>query len=634
MSDLTSEAATRILVLGSVDEPHFVDGLGDDLSVEVTTASDVLSDLNDSPKAPGADASIGVIVLLDVDQAPATLDWVDASEHLMASFPRACFLVLGASDSTPFQGLLEEDRLFYLSQQRPDIAATEALARSALRQAAEDDAASNPTDSMAADSQAAAQTELLRRLAQSSEPMRVVLSSLHEILPLHTAGLWRVDGQREVLYRLATSGGEDTASEQEHGACAVTGLLGFVARTGCAVACDRAMDDGRFDAQIDPLPDPRGRLLVLPIVDPGEEPRSWRWPLGLLALERRAEDPAWKASEQRQLTGMLRRVVPFLLPQLQTPAEEPSSGPFRRAALEHHGAACLETVGPVLEITPFWLRHVHRGLGVAMVLAVLALGLIQIDDYASGTAVLRAQQSAEVVSPQSGVVAQVTVRPGQSVEQNQPLLRLHDDASVTALRRVQEQLRSGLARRLLDPTTPSTSELATLRSQWRELQRRRDETVIRAPRRGVVQEVRLRAGDAVTAGDIALTLDRQGQELSVVALLPGSYRPSLQPGQELRLELQGFHSTYHELHIEAVGEDVVGPSAVRRQLGADLRDSVALQGPMVWVEARLRQQGFQHQGVQYRYHDGMAGTASVRLRRRSLLRAMLPFSETLEAGHG
>jgi hypothetical protein len=95
-------------------------------------------------------------------------------------------------------------------------------------------------------------------------------------------------------------------------------------------------------------------------------------------------------------------------------------------------------------------------------------------------------------------------------------------------------------------------------------------------------------------------------------------------GQKLRLEISGFRYAYRELTVEAIGDEVVGPEEARRYLGPEVADSVQLGGPVVLVRAKLPARTFNSEGRVFSYHDGMHGTAEVRVRTEPILLTLVP----------
>jgi membrane fusion protein (multidrug efflux system) len=128
----------------------------------------------------------------------------------------------------------------------------------------------------------------------------------------------------------------------------------------------------------------------------------------------------------------------------------------------------------------------------------------------------------------------------------------------------------------------------------------------------------------VAPGQVLATLAGPGGERTVIALLPGEYRPQLRPGLELRMELQGYRYAYQHLTVTEVGSEVVGPAEARRYLGDEIADAATVDGPVVLVTARLSSPTFVTEGKTRRFHDGMWGRAEVRVRSERILVALIP----------
>jgi GAF domain-containing protein len=126
------------------------------------------------------------------------------------------------------------------------------------------------------------------------------------------------------------------------------------------------------------------------------------------------------------------------------------------------------------------------------------------------------------------------------------------------------------------------------------------------------------------AAGVAVVRIDAGARGHVVAVLPGHYLPTLRPGQPLLVELNGFPNEPQHLTLESVGEEVVGREEAQRYLGSRVSADILPAGPVVLVQARLHSPRFVAQGHDYRYHDGMVGTAHVRVDSERLVTALVP----------
>lgn len=296
---------------------------------------------------------------------------------------------------------------------------------------------------------------------------------------------------------------------------------------------------------------------------------------------------------------------------------------FRREAVEHHARGGVS--GDVLHITPralFWTHWMMlAGAGAAVWFGFVG----QVDEYATGPAVVRIEGQLEITAPSAAVISEITVRPGQRVRAGQVLVRMFSSQESAELQSVERELDTQLAKLLRDPGDRVAREsLVSLRTR-RDLARARlEHQSVRAPEDGVVGDVRIQAGQLVEPGMAVLTLETGAQRVVVTALLPGQYRPRLHAGQTLRVRLSGFARETHALSIERVGSQLMGPSEAARYLGRDFRDTLAIQGPVVLVHARIAGTQFLSEGERYDYFHGMQAVAETAVRHENVAYALIP----------
>jgi membrane fusion protein (multidrug efflux system) len=248
-----------------------------------------------------------------------------------------------------------------------------------------------------------------------------------------------------------------------------------------------------------------------------------------------------------------------------------------------------------------------------------------VHEYASGPAIIRVEGRAELTARAAGTVSSVNVQPGQRVTADQVLVTFYTGGEVSALERVEQEFELQLIRVLDKPSDETARQaLTTLRAE-RELARAKlEERLVKSPQAGVVSDIRIRPGQHLEAGEIVLAIVPDDATFMAVAMLPGQYRPLLRPGMPLRLELTGYHHTYRDLVVESIGDEVVGPGEIKRYLGQEVGDTVAIAGPVVLVRARVPTRTFVSDGRQFNYFDGMQGQAEVRVRAESILVTLVP----------
>jgi multidrug resistance efflux pump len=297
---------------------------------------------------------------------------------------------------------------------------------------------------------------------------------------------------------------------------------------------------------------------------------------------------------------------------------------FREEALVHHTRGGVR--GDVLQLTPRSFFWVHYLLLVLCVAIIVFSCMGQIDEYASGPAVVRIEGRNEVTAPNAAVIERIMVSPGDHVAAGDVLMRFAASAENAELSSIERELSDRLAAFLRDPGDREAREaVSDLRSR-RELARASVERkTLRADRAGIVGDVRIRSGQLVEPGMPLCTLlgDAQGSGV-ITALLPGQYLPLLAAGQTLRLTLDGFEKDVQGMTIERVGDQIIGPQEAARYLGRELGDAFPLSGPVVLVHARMSSTGFQSGHIDYRYYHGMHGRAEVAVRTRSIVRSLFP----------
>ncbi|HEX8441265.1 efflux RND transporter periplasmic adaptor subunit, partial [Archangium sp.] len=256
--------------------------------------------------------------------------------------------------------------------------------------------------------------------------------------------------------------------------------------------------------------------------------------------------------------------------------------------------------------------------------------LVDINDYAEGPLLVQVKGLEDVTATAGGRVSRVLVSRGQHVKAGQPLVELYSGVESGDRERLEHEFRNQLAASLLNPSNATAqAALSALRSQLESSQARLAERSLRATFDGQVNDVRVREGQFLGAGEVVVSILRDGAESWALALVPGRYRPMIKQGQGFRLELEGFPYEYQELEVTAISDELVGPTEVRRYLGPGLGDALTLQGPVVAVSARLPASTFQSDGRSYTYYTGMPGIARVKVRARNGWVTLLPILEYL-----
>lgn len=371
---------------------------------------------------------------------------------------------------------------------------------------------------------------------------------------------------------------------------------------------------------------PEGPVLVVPFVAAGRAVA--------LAVLARAPRLGSFAALEAAIAGAAARECAGLLVQLlgdharraaESAADQRSL--YRPEALASRRARGTE--GAVVEISPRWIRRAYPVTVGLVVLGLVAAGVCRVPTWSAGTAVVTIE-GLEVTAPAQGTVGAVEVEPGQAVAAGDVLVRLGAVDETAELELAQTEYDNSLTSFLFDPADEAArSQLGSAEARRQRAQARADARIVRAPRDGLVSDVRVRAGNALLPGDHILTLVEPGAEPVVLAFLPGQDRPRLRAGMTLQLDLRGYTKVREPATIIDVGTEVIGPTEARRTVGAQVADSLKLEGPVVIVRARLPARTFVADGHRYHFHDGMVGVGEVEVESKPFAVTLVPSLEKL-----
>ena len=553
------------------------------------------------------------------------LDLLERSEALPGAEGRINLVLAGGPDLSAFQDWIDQDRLFYLTSEPIPADDVAALLRSALERRQ----TSSPI--LGARGEGRRLAAAVAAVAVTRTPPaagRALASAASELLEAERASCLFHDPAKDLLW--AGEEGDPDARRES----AAVGLVSFVARTGLSIALERIGRDPRFDREADDPPaEGDERFAALPVRVADGEPV-----LGVLSVVRPANAPAFSEDDLRLLRRLVEQTAPLLARLLPTD-EAASAGAaqvlFREQALRIHQAG-MRIEGDLLRADPRWMQHTYRLLLAVLAATLLFSVLGTVREYASGPAVVRLGGRTDLRATAAGTVSEVAVGRGERVAAGQVLVRLHGVQEAAELERIEREIELQLINRLRNTAdTAAERSLLSLRAE-RELARSRvAERELRSPAAGVVDDVRAHPGQPVAPGQVVVTLAAlagAGGERTVIALLPGEYRPMLKPGMQLRMELQGYRYAFQHLTIQEVGSEVVGPAEARRYLGDEVADVATLDGPVVLVTASLPSVTFEAEGKTRRFHDGMWGKAEVRVRSERILVALVPALRALFKG--
>jgi biotin carboxyl carrier protein len=443
---------------------------------------------------------------------------------------------------------------------------------------------------------------------------------ISRLVPVTRASCMFFDASSGVAWR--------TTADDDVELPATRGIVGFVARTGRAVHAPSVGNDARYAREID---DPFGNgseaLLAVPALG-----RTGEVHAVLVAVRERTQ--GW--FDQHACDGLVKLATelgPVLhrvaaaneaIAHLRTSAKPAAANLFRQEAMLAHRER--QDLGDIVRVSPIWTKAMYASLVVMLVIGMFAAAVGEITQYSTGPAVVRQHGRSDVAAAAAGAVATIEVEPGQTVREKQILVRLGDVAERADYESTRDDFHAQLRTRLLDPTDEAAGQqLRALQRQLEAAEAALESRVLRAPHDGTITDIGVTKGQHVAPGDAVMAVvDAKNSGLELVAFLPGGDRPQIQPGMSMRLELQGFDYAWQDVVVESISDAVIGPNEAKRMLGAQLEDTLPIGGGVVMVKATLPSPTFESDGEVYPYHDGMGGTAEVRLRDETILEMIIP----------
>lgn len=139
--------------------------------------------------------------------------------------------------------------------------------------------------------------------------------------------------------------------------------------------------------------------------------------------------------------------------------------------------------------------------------------------------------------------------------------------------------------------------------------------------------------DQYVSGPVVVKVETDGAP-TLLALLPAYTRPQLHSGQPVRLTLIGYPQAYQSLTIDSIGDQILGPAAVRERLGSELADLLPVTEPVVLVQMHAPVATFQAEGRALAYYTGMQGTAAVRVDTERIIFLLAPGLRTVFGNSG
>ncbi|HSY47943.1 MAG TPA: ABC transporter transmembrane domain-containing protein [Thermoanaerobaculia bacterium] len=231
-----------------------------------------------------------------------------------------CVVLAAGPEAERFQEHVNDDRIFFLSRRPPPLDEVAVLLRSALMHDERVARLAGSIDSGNATlAVAKVVSHLVARIAAETDIERIsglVAEAVSGLLDATDGRFAIYDPVQETLWSRKLDAGEATRNS------AASGLIGFVARTGDAIAAERVGDDPRYDSEADNSGrSPAEHFLGVPVLTPGSTVPGDV--LAVLVATRGAAAASFADADRRHLEYLAVQVAPLVLHRIfETQLEE------------------------------------------------------------------------------------------------------------------------------------------------------------------------------------------------------------------------------------------------------------------------------------------------------------------------
>ena len=275
----------------------------------------------------------------------------------------------------------------------------------------------------------------------------------------------------------------------------------------------------------------------------------------------------------------------------------------------------------VITSPSFWLAMLGGALIIAVALMWAVFGRLPMHMETTGVFVSE-QTMVHQVTEGSGIISSIEVAVGDQVQAGDLLVVLHNDTAERSLNDLQErraEVESVTLQSKQDVATSDTVELLNLKIQYQhtgqamyrnqfealrsaqldslddEIElylRMLEKAKVRAQAAGVVAELLVEEGSAVSQGTEVVSLRQSRGEQQVLCYVPVSYGKTITPGMEVVIcPTTVNQQLYGNMigKVVAVDDYVTSYNAIKSALGSDaLAQMFSQNGPVISVTCQLR----------------------------------------------
>jgi membrane fusion protein (multidrug efflux system) len=264
-----------------------------------------------------------------------------------------------------------------------------------------------------------------------------------------------------------------------------------------------------------------------------------------------------------------------------------------------------------------------------MLVALCFGAFTKVPTYSTGQGVV-VYPGTPVTSSSPGQLEKFFVESQSEVKHGDILFKIKSEKEEADLKQARTESEAAQATYLFDSNDEQAKKsIISAQAAQHHAEAMIDQKTVRAPKDGIVSDIRIQQGQAVQFGEQVLTIVDKDTLPEVWAFLPGSDRPRLGAGQTLQTELAGFTKTREEPVIYSVGRDVIGAQSARSAINPKAADALKLaqDGSYVLVKAKLKGKTFKTEHRQYTFFDGMPAKTEVKVESKRFIITLIPAFE-------
>ncbi len=354
--------------------------------------------------------------------------------------------------------------------------------------------------------------------------------------------------------------------------------------------------------------------------------------IAVITLTRNHHQPGYQLIEQVAMVALAREAAPILhhlaVAHLQHANEVrvDKGSLYRGEALEAHRNRGQE--GTLVQLSPTWVKRAYPVLVATLLAGLVFATFIKVPTYSAGTAVIVFEGSTSVTAGAQGTVDKIFVKENEAVKKGDPLIRLNSPDEAAQLTQSETEFHDTQIQFLFDQTDEQARKQLMSAATARDHALARVEArTVRAPRDGVVTNLHVKEGVAVSLGSYVMQITDENSEIEALAFLPGKDSARIHDNMTMQLELEGYQKSRALANITHTQSDAISATEAAKMAGDMLAESVAkelAQGTWIAVRARMPSRTFKTEHSTFNYHHGMHAKVEIKVQSKPFLVTLLP----------